>query len=363
MIRIGIIGKRGLAYAPGIRSMSGVEITALAEADPEARQRGAADYGIPQTFDDLEPLLESVAAVVIGSPMHLHATQSLAALNAGKFVLSEVTAAVSEEECQKLAAHPARDRYFFAENYAYFEENLMVEAMARQGLFGELYFGEGQYLHEVRFLHRNPDGSPTWRMRWQVGVPGNTYITHELGPLMRWFRAADPSVRIASVACYGSGVRTDPSLNHDDVSLTVMKLSNGALLEARLDMVSNRPHRIAYALQGTQGVYESEGGGRIWRGENRTVGWDDPPREWEALAPVRERFLSRSLLQELGQAQSHGHGGGDYMVGRRFAQFVSDGSPAEIGMQEAVEWTVAGLLSQASIANGSQPIPMPDWAR
>ena len=43
-----------------------------------------------------------VDAVVIGTPMQLHASQAVAALERGVHVLSEVTAGVSLEECEAL---------------------------------------------------------------------------------------------------------------------------------------------------------------------------------------------------------------------------------------------------------------------
>ena len=55
-----------------------------------------------------------------------------------------------------------------AENYCYRKDVVLIRAMALAGLFGECYFAEGEYLHDVKHLHRNPDGSPTWRATWQV---------------------------------------------------------------------------------------------------------------------------------------------------------------------------------------------------
>jgi predicted dehydrogenase len=45
-----------------------------------------------------------IDAVVIGTPMHLHASQSIEALKRNIHVLSEVTAGVSIDECKALAA-------------------------------------------------------------------------------------------------------------------------------------------------------------------------------------------------------------------------------------------------------------------
>ena len=97
---------------------------------------------IPQRFSHYTDMLEVVDIVVVATPMPLHAPQSIQALQAGKHVLSEVTAAVSLEECWRLlqAAQASGTTYMMAENYCYFRENVLIREMARKGLFGELYF-------------------------------------------------------------------------------------------------------------------------------------------------------------------------------------------------------------------------------
>ena len=69
-----------------------------------------------------------------------------------------------------------------AENYCYTRESALVKALAGAGLFGETYYGEGAYVHELKELH---EATP-WRRFWQVGVDGNTYPTHSLGPVLSW---------------------------------------------------------------------------------------------------------------------------------------------------------------------------------
>lgn len=345
----------------GIRSVKDVVGQAFYDPSPQASSE-AESHGLA-IAPSFEALVDSCDAVCVGTPMHLHAPQALTALQAGKHVLSEVTAAVTIEECEALRSAVKADTvYFFAENYCYFEECLIARELVASGRFGPVYYGEGDYVHEVRFLHRFPDGSPTWRMEWQVGRRGNTYGTHELGPLMQWFRASDPGVRIESVACFGTGVHTDPDVNHDDCTLTLVKLTNGALIKLRLDMLSNRPHRVAYGLQGITGALEFEPGDhRVWIGENKTISWDEPEeRNWGKASEYRD-ILPAELRREVADAADAGHGGADYLVGRRFAQAIMGERPPEIGIQDAVEWTTVGLLSQQSILQGSMPIPMPEF--
>lgn len=362
-LRVGIVGQRGLAFVAGLRAQPRVELVALCDRQAELAAEQARRYAIPRSCARFQELLELVDAVIVATPMQLHVPQTILALQAGKHVLSEVTAAVSIEECWRLldAARVSGATYMLAENYCYLPANVLVRELARQGLFGTLYYGEGAYIHEVRDYHHTADGQPTWRYFWQVGVNGNTYGTHSLGPVMQWFTAVDPQERIASVVCLGSGQHTDPEHPHDDTSLMLCKLRSGKLIQVRLDMLSNRPHLATYyALQGTHGAYEAarvEGEpGRIWLGES-TPGaqrhWRDLNDYASALPPLW-RDPPRA-------AREAGHGGGDYFMIADWVAAIVEGSPPAIDVYTALEWTAAGLCSQLSIANGGVPIQVPDF--
>jgi predicted dehydrogenase len=352
-----------MAFMAGFRAMPQVEVSAFCEVDERVLTDQAQRYEIPLRFTRFKEMLDHVDVAVVATPMQYHMPHALLALQAGKHVLSEVPAAVSLEECWRLldAVQASGKTYMMAENYCYQRENVLIREMARKGLFGELYFGEGEYLHEVRSLHHHPDGSPTWRYYWQVGINGSTYPTHSLGPPMHWFTAADPSERIESLVCLGSGCHTDPEHPHDDTSIMLCKLKSGKLIKIRLDMMSNRPHQMSfYALQGTQGCYEASRvagqPGLIWIGENR-IG---EHREWKPVSDFQEHLpeLWRNPPEEALRA---GHGGGDYFEVRDFVEAVLTSAPPPVDIYSALEWTAAGLCSQISIDNGGVPIRVPDF--
>ncbi len=349
-----------------LRAQPGVELTALCNIDEAALTRHADELDIPKRFTDYHEMLDAVDAVVVSTPMQIHAAQAIEALHAGKHVLSEVTACVSLHECW-LLLHAAEEAarhgivYAMAENYCYIRSNVLVREMARKGLFGGLYFGEGEYLHEVRNYHHNPDGSPTWRYFWQVGQRGSTYPTHSLGPVMQWFKAVDPAERIDSILCVGSGIHTDPEHPHDDTTLLLCTLHSGKLIKVRVDMMSNRPHQMTYySLQGTHGVYEAsriEGKpGHLWIGDSR----DGDRRDWRPLSDFEEH-LPDDWRNPPPEAIAAGHGGGDYFVARDFIRACQHVAPPATDIYDALEWTAAGLLSQTSIENGGARIRLPNF--
>jgi hypothetical protein len=210
-------------------------------------------------------------------------------------------------------------------------------------------------------MHVDSGGRPTWRCDWQVGIRGCTYGTHSLGPVMQWFKAADPAERISAVTCLGTGQRTVPEHRNDDTTVMLCALASGKLIRVRLDMLSNRPHLANYyGLQGTLGAYEAsrlEGQpGLVWIGENR----HDGNRKWRPLSDFDEH-LPRDFVELTEQARRAGHGGSDFHTARAFAQSILAGSPPPIGIHDALEWTAAGLCSQISIENGGAPIRVPDF--
>jgi len=372
-MKVALIGKRAGSFIAGVNSVSGCVISAVCEADPKALAALGERAGVEASgrYLKYEELLEKAKpdAVALGTPMQLHVPQAVRALQDGVSVLSEVTAAVDMEQCNALVRAVResearaerggrRAQYMMAENACYRKPALLVRALAAEGLFGTPYFGEGEYLHDVKNLHHDADGTPTWRATWQVGKRGCTYGTHSLGPALEFF---GPDARVVSVSCVGSGIHTDPEHPHDDTCLMLCRLNTGGLIKVRLDMLSNRPHAQAYySLQGTQGCYEASRApgevDRVWLGGNNAND-AKAKREWEPLSTY-ERYLPEGF--EFEAAARAGHGGGDYFVAREFLRAVLDGKTPPIDVYRAMDYTVPGLLSEQSILQGGAPLPVPD---
>jgi len=370
-MRVALIGKRAGSFISGVRSLPGCEISAVCEADSAALETLAGRTGVPESgrFPSYDDLLERAKpdAVVLGTPMQLHVPHAIQALEAGVHVLSEVTAAVDLDQCRQLvrAVRASKASYMMAENACYRKPALLVRTMAAEGLFGRCYFAEGEYLHDVKALHHTSDGSPTWRATWQVGKRGCTYGTHSLGPALEFF---GPDARVTSVSCVGSGSHTDPEHPHDDTVLMLCQVASAqtgasGLIKVRLDMMSNRPHAQAYySLQGTKGCYEASRApdeqDRVWLGGDDA---DNPnaTREWQPLAAY-EQYLPDYWRAASDDAARAGHGGGDYFVVREFLHAVQEGRTPPIDVYRAMDYTVPGLISEQSIAQGGVPLPVPD---
>ena len=357
-LRVGIAGRRGQAFIAGLRSLPQVHVAAFCDLDPETLQHVADQHAIPERYLDYDQLLAAdLDAVVVATPMHLHVPQTIAALASGRHVLSEVTAAVSVEECRQLVAavRASGCRYMMAENYCYMRPNMLVGELVRRGLFGDLYYAEGAYIHDCHDVQYDAQGRPTWRTVWQVGKNGCTYGTHSLGPVLQWF-----DERVVTVACLGSGVHTEPAHMMDDSVVMLCKTASGALITIRLDMQSHRPHNMThYVLQGTRGAYHSA----RRRGEPDLIWLEgrSPEREtWQALDEYEAEFLPEPWRSLGEQAMPAGYGGGDYFVVRDFVWSILDDTTPPIDVYRALDFTLPGLISEESIARGGVPLPVPD---
>jgi predicted dehydrogenase len=359
---VGIVGAagRGASFRSAFEAHPLTQIHAVCDIRPEQLADAAQRLGAARRYTDYEAMLADgeVDAVVIGTPMPFHGPQAIMALERNIHVLSEVTAAVSVEECQALVrtAQQSHAVYMMAENYTYMKPNVLVKELVQRGLMGEVYYAEGEYLHELKELNE----ITPWRRRWQTGIDGITYGTHSLGPILQWM----PGERVVRVCCEGSGHHyRDPrgdQYENQDSCVMLAKTTRGALIKIRVDMLSNRPHAMTnYTLQGTHGSYESARAkgeqNRIWLSELH-----DEPNSWHNLADLEANYLPEIWRNPPPAALQAGHGGGDYLEIFDFIRAILGEAPCPIGIHEAMDMTLPGLISQESIRQNGTWLEVPD---
>ncbi|NLE60551.1 MAG: hypothetical protein GX616_19570, partial [Planctomycetes bacterium] len=224
------------------------------------------------------------------------------------------------------------------------------------GVFGEVYFAEGEYIHELKGLNE----ITPWRRKWQTGINGCTYPTHSLGPILQWLGTQ----RVVSVSCVGTGHHyRDPrgaEYENEDSILMLCRLSGGGLAKIRVDMLSERPHAMTnYALQGTQGAYESARAetekDRVW-----VKGVSKEKDRWDLLEAFEDRYLPDFWKHPPKEALNAGHGGGDYFQVVDFVNACLGLAPNPIDIHRAMDMSVPGLISQQSIRQGGAWLEVPD---
>ncbi len=385
-VRLGVIGvgNRG-TYLLGVALEAGVDVPALCDihpghlqrginiaakarggAKPEGYARGPYDYRRMLERDDLD-------AVIVATPMQLHAEMSTDALRAGKHALSEVAAAMTMDECWGLvrAARETGKVYMLAENCCYWYHCLLLLNLVRQGLFGDLTFAECGYVHDCRSLKFTPDGSLTWRGEMARDHRGNLYPTHSLGPVAQWMgiNRGDRMVSLVAMdtrqaAIHDYARRRFPEghpgrkarFKVGDSTNVLIRTARGAMIDLRYDTASARPHPTTtyYSLQGLRASYDSRSQS-IWL-DGRSKGY-----RWEKLNAYMKEF-EHPLWRDHGDAaRGTGHGGADYFPIRAFLKAVRTGGPPPIDAADAAAWSSIIPLSGKSIAEGSAPQPIPDF--
>ena len=235
----------------------------------------------------------------------------------------------------------------------------MVEA----GLFGEPYYAEGSYLHNIGDLLVYPNGKTSWRSYWQCGKRGNFYPTHSIGPVMQWF----PGERITEISTFSPGVYNTLGMKQDSGTTTMCRTDKGKLLQIRTDCLSPRPHSMdLYLLQGTEGIFQSSVYGkgnlagdidRVSLTSRKTAKGE---MDWTPLTEYNQ-YLPDKYKNATPEQLGAGHGGGDFFIVEDFIEAIRKNEQPELDVYKACEWTAVGLLSALSVTNHNKTLEVPHF--
>jgi predicted dehydrogenase len=370
-LKIGLLGAggnnvgdaRGLHHARHLAALDAGTIVAVCDIVASAAERSAAQLNAAAYTDYDKFLRHGMDLVIIATPDPLHAQQAAQALEAGVGVVSEVPAATTVDDARRLvqAYRKAGGFYMLLENYGYRDENELIRRMVQAGQFGEVYFGEGEYLHDCRGLNRFPDGSLTWRGR---SFSGYVYIWHSLRPLL--YILDDRPKRITAMGTMQPG-RLEAEINIYDNVVSLIETAAGRLLKIRVDIVSPRPHLMDYyAVQGTKGSFEGTRGfgdpARVWLEALEPAdrpGKSGPSVSWRPLAEFEAEYIPDRMAARAEAART-GHGGSDYWTMKAFADAFRRGDSSPVDVFRALDCSMPGPLALASVMAGGAPIEVPD---
>ena len=406
-LKIGFIGvgSRGTGLLRLVLSFEGVEIPALCDIDRRHLERGRDivekargkrpdPYG-KDAFDYRRFLArEDLDAVLIATPVELHAAMAIDSMEAGKAVACEVVAATTIEECWKLVRTHERTGvpYMTLENYVFRRPIMCIQNMVEKGVFGELTSAECGYIHALPFGLLFSEGKLTWRGLARLEPSGNHYPTHSLGPVCGWLgiNKGDRLTRLVSMSCKpaaraaearrlfpeGHPLRKVKWVTGDN-NMTLIQTAQGRMITVRYDTDSPRPHNMThYALQGTGASYHSTGERIYIVGRSPENTWeplskyfkeyDHPAWAWKTKAAEAEKRKNPgvdAVTSATLRAWGTGHGGGDFLEIWYWLKSLREKTPPPLGIYDAVTWACIEPLSVESVARGSVPLEIPDFTR
>lgn len=394
------VGSRGRSHVEQALFRDDVEITAIADPDPEAISRTKAMIDkkgrkAPAVYDKgneafLQMLKrDDIDGVVIATPWEWHVPMAVATMKAGKYAAVEVSATVKLQESWDLVNTSEKTGMpcMILENVCYRRDVLAVLNMIRQGMFGEMTYAHCGYQHDLRNIKFNDGKSiggvgaefgekgyseARWRTQHSVDRNGDLYPTHGLGPVAHWLNInrGNRFVRLTSMATKSRGLHKyvvdKGGPNHPnakvnfklgDVVTTMVECANGENIMIIHDTNSPRPYSLGFRAQGTQG---------IWMDDNDMIyleGVSPKPHSWEPFAAYQEKYDHPLWKRHAQTAENAGHGGIDFFVLRGFIEAVKAKGPVPIDVYDAAVWSAISPLSEESIAGGSKPVEIPDFTR
>ena len=140
----------------------------------------------------------------------------------------------------------------------------------------------------------------------------------------------------------------------------VMRTALGKVVKMDLDVQSNRPHSMGFwLLQGTNGIFDSRFGLSLLDPQQPPD--QHPEFKWEDAAPYIERYKHALWRQYGAQAESAGHGGGDFFTIREFLGMLRENREPWVDVYDAASWSAIYECSRRSLDNNNTSIEIPDF--
>jgi predicted dehydrogenase len=247
-LRIGVLGAARIAELALVKPAraTGTRLVAIAARDPRRAAAYAAEHGVERALASYSDVVAApdVEAVYDPLPNALHGTWNLAAINAGKHVLSEKPFAANAEEAAEIAAAAHGRGVLVAEgfHYLYHPVTRRLHELLASGDLGELV--------HVETTLEIPDPGPG-DPRWSLALAGGAtmdlgcYSLHAQRVLAPW-GGGEPELVAARAGERPGAPGVDEWLEAQ------LRFPSGATGVARCHMASDR-RQMTYRVIGSRG--------------------------------------------------------------------------------------------------------------
>jgi len=367
-IRIGVVGGGFGPYFYWHEHPDCV-VEAVSDLNPERRNRLMQAFKCDKSYESLEKLIldrdVDAVAVFTGAPDHVR--HSVACLNAGKHVISAVPACMTLEEAEQLADTVKRTglTYMMAETSWYHQSVISARNWFREGKFGTIFYTEAEYHHPgLEVLYHDANGKPTWR----YGLAPMNYPTHCTAYLV-----GVTGERMTQVSAIGWG---------DDAPILKDNVYKNPFWNETAFFTTEKGHAFRVAVYWNAAVGGTERG--QWIGDRMSF-FDPLPN---GLGSIIRRAANQIEQDDAGFARTlpeteiyqqpewwktemlpeplrrdSGHGGSHMFLTHEFIDALIHGRAPAIGINEALNMTVPGIVAHQSSLSGGQQMKIPLFPR
>lgn len=316
--------------------------------------------------------MEEVDAVITPSAWDAHVPICIDAMNAGKYVATEVGGAYSVDQCWELVKTYERTGVpcMMLENCCYGREELTVLNMIKKGMFGEIIHCEGGYEHDLRDEVALGHENRHYRLDNYMNRNGELYPTHELGPIAKYLNInrGNRMISLTAMSSKARGINAwikdnrgedfenaNFAFAQGDIVITCIKCAHGETIVLKHDTTLPRAYSRGNLVHGTKGIWSEDKYGCMFDGSCEGASWGHRFTDMNEFFPEHEHPLWKDYTAV------GGHGGIDYLVMRGFVEAVKAGTQTPIDVYDTASWMVISCLSEDSIAMGSMPVAIPDF--
>jgi len=358
---VGIVGlRRGRGFVSVFGAHPRVNVTALCDIDQNTVADLGEAFSLPDSalYTDYDQFLGADHDIImIATPIRFHADQTVSALEAGRHVLCEQTAAYTVDDCERIvdAVTQTGRTYMMAENYCYFHYIRQWRDIINQGKLGTIFHAEAEYIHEIEHLLIDEESGTYF---WRHERPPIWYCAHCLGPLLTLMNG-----RIVEASGGSAGFHKRPEqsdhLGFLDMEIGLFRTEKGALIKiARSQVAPRYPHLVWYSLYGTNGYVENGRGdgteGHIWTEDDAGP---DGPRS-------AEKMHCATVDPDAPEEAKHGgHGTSEYYMIREFLDALEAEQRPPIDVMRSMDFTVPGIIAhESAMSDGNwRDVPQFNW--
>lgn len=356
--KIGVVGVgRGKMMWKYCADADNAQVVAICDKWEEGLEKTKAKIGSDSItyYTDYEKFLQhDMDVVLLANYATEHAPFAIAAMKAGKDVISEVLPAQNMAEAVALieCVEQTGRKYCYAENYCFMGGPREMKKKYLSGELGDFEYGEGEYMHNCE---------PIWpkitygdKTHWRNNISAFFYCTHSVGPLLH-ITGLRP-VKVVGVECPFNARMARMGAKAGNTAIEMVTLENGAVVKS-LHGLGCSKDSIWYSVYGSKGRMETAREDAKAGAMNQVYENLDQVEGVSVNEPVGH--LVEDELSKKGE--KHGHGGSDYICLYYAVEHMNGNKNADIvDVYEAVDMWLCGFFGYLSVLEGGAPKEIPN---